>query len=246
MGTCVTVIKLIGFSSLGLLSGSLTYLSIQAIPDLITQLNNQVSVSAASATSILDSIAQNLTVSKISNVLLTAISSGMFYLAYKYSPPLEKHPYLIYSGLGAPLAIAALYVQGLSADGAIAKRSTARTAKLSRKNTVAEPAAAEPAPPKKDDEDALGKSYIHVSDDSLSNTLTPGSSAPGSAPGSPPSSAVEPTTSTIEDEVEDALSKKEYVHDLETLKGAYTLALAVAGAGAAVCTIGLVGDYYFL
>lgn len=242
MGTCVTVIKLIGFSSLGLLSGSLTYLSIQAIPDLITRLNNQVSITAASATSILDSISQNLTISKISNVLLTAISSGMFYLAYKYSPPLEKHPYLIYSGLGAPLAIAALYVQGSSADGAIAKRSTVRTAKLSKKNTVAEPAVAEPVAPKKDDEDALGKSYIHVSDDSLSNTLTPGSSAPGS----PPSSAVEPTTCTIEDEVADALSKKEYVHDLETLKGAYTLALAVAGAGAAICTIGLVGDYYFL
>lgn len=246
MGTCVTVIKLIGFSSLGLLSASLTYLSIQSIPDLITRLNNQVSITAASATAVLDSVAQNLTISKITNVLLTAVSSGMFYLAYKYSPPLEKHPYLIYSGLGAPLAIASLYVQGSTADGNIAKRKGARSAKLAKKKT--ESAVPEvSAPPKAtdgkaDEEDTLGKSYIHVSDDSLSNTLTPGSSAPGS----PPSAAIEPSTSTIEDEVADSMSKKEYVHDLESLKSAYTLALAVAGVGAAVCTIGLVGDYCFL
>lgn len=242
MGTCVTVIKVIGFSSLGLLSASLTYLSIQTIPDLITRLKNQVSITATSASAVLDAVTSTLTFSKLSNVLLSAVSSGAFYLAYKYSPPLEKHPYLIYSGLGAPLALLSLYFQGSKADGSISKRTSVRKAKLSKKPKPAVPAA-KPKEPKEDEEDSLGKSYIHVSEDSLSN-LTPASSAPNS----PAQLATEEDDATlsIEQEVEDALSKKEYLHDLETLKGAYTLALAVAGAGAAICTIGLVGDYYFL
>lgn len=245
MGTCVTVIKLIGFSSLGLLSSSLTYQSFQSIPDLITRLNNQVSISTGSASAVLNAITKNLTVSKISNILLTFLSSGMFYLAYKYSPPLEKHPYLIYSGLGGPLALASLWLQGSSAETSISKRSSIRKTKLSKKKHEATAAAPNAQEIKDEDEDPLGKSYIHVSDDSLSNTLTPGSSAPGS-PQQASSEAVEPTASSIEQEVEDALSKKEYVHDLEALKSAYTVALAVSGVGAAICTVGLIGDYYFL
>lgn len=247
MGTCVTVIKLVGFSSLGLLSASLTYLTIQSIPSLIARLNSQVSITAGSASAVLDAISRNLTLSKISNVLLSAVSSGMFYLAYKYSPLLEQHPYLIYSGLGAPLALASLYLQGCSAECSIAKRSSVRNAKLAKKKASdVLPGASKPQPaPKEEEDDSLGKSYIHVSDDSLSNTLTPGSSTPGS-PKQAATETVEPTVSTVEQEVEDALSKKEYVHDLETLKNAYTVALAVSSVGVAICTIGLVGDYYFL
>lgn len=247
MGTCVTVIKLVGFSSLGLLSASLTYLSIQSIPSLIARLNSQVSITSGSASAVLDAISRNLTISKLSNVLLSAVSSGMFYLAYKYSPLLEQHPYLIYSGLGAPLALASLYLQGCAAECNIAKRSCARKAKLAKKKAPAVllgPSKPQPAP-KEEEDDSLGKSYIHVSDDSLSNTLTPGSSTP-SSPKQAATETVEPTVSTVEQEVEDALSKKEYVHDLETLKNAYTVALVVSSVGVAICTIGLVGDYYFL
>ncbi|SGZ56690.1 CIC11C00000000487 [Sungouiella intermedia] len=248
MGTCVTVIKLVGFSSLGLLSASLTYLSIQSIPNLIARLNNQVSISATSASGVLDAIAHKLTLSKLANVFLSAVSSGMFYLAYKYSPVLEQHPYLIYSGLGAPLALATLYVQGNGADSSISKHSAVRKSKLSKKKSseTQKPVAQPPLPaPKEEEEDQLDKSYIHVSEDSLSNTLTPGSSTPGS-PKQNATETVEPSISSVEQEVEDALTKKEYVHDLETLKSAYTLALVVSSVGVAICTIGLVGDYYFL
>lgn len=247
MGTCVTVIKLVGFSSLGLLSASLTYLSIQSIPNLIARLNNQVSITAGSSSAVLDAISCNLTASKLSSVLLTAVSSGMFLLAYKYSPLLEQHPYLIYSGLGAPLALASLYLQGNIADSNIAKRSSARKAKLATKKSsdVLAAVSKPPAAPREEEDDPLGKSYIHVSDESLSNTLTPTSSPPGS-PVQTATETVEPTTSSVEEEVEDAMSKKEYVHDLETLKNAYTVALVVSSVGVAICTIGLIGDYYFL
>lgn len=247
MGTCVTVIKLVGFSSLGLLSASLTYLSIQSIPNLIARLNNQVSITTGSASAVLDAISCNLTASKLSSVLLTAVSSGMFLLAYKYSPLLDQHPYLIYSGLGAPLALASLYLQGNIADSNIANRSSARKAKLATKKSSDDLAAVSKPPPapKEEEDDPLGKSYIHVSDDSLSNTLTPVSSPP-SSPVQTATETVEPTISSVEQEVEDAMSKKEYVHDLETLKNAYTVALVVSSVGVAICTIGMIGDYYFL
>lgn len=242
MGTCVTVIKLVGFSSLGLLTSSLTYQSFQTIPELIRRLNNQVSIGAASASVVLSAAATNVLVSRAANVLLASLLSALFATAYRYSPPSAKHPYLLYSAFGAPVALLSLYSSAASAETRIVKRSRARSARLAekkKKTPVVAPAVAD------DDESQLGKSYIHVSDDSLSNTSTPGSSTPGS-PAQTATETVEPTTSAIEQEVEDALSKKEYVHDLERLQSAYTVASSVAGVGFAVCTIGMVGDYYFL
>lgn len=243
MGTCITVIKIVGASSLGLMTGSLTYQSFQTIPDLIRQLNNQVSISANSASEILSAVTTNLLVSKALNVLLASLLTAFFAMAYKYSPASAKHPYLLYSALGGPLALVLLFYKGSQAEARIVKLSRTRK---SQTLPNAEPTVS--AAKEDDDEAALGKSYIHVSDDSLSNTSTPGSSAPGSpTPGSLQQAvAVEPTTSAIEQEVEDALSKKEYVNDLESLKAAYTVASTVASVGLAICTIGFVGDFYFI
>lgn len=250
MGTCVNVIKLVGFSLLGLLSASLTIQSFRTIPDLITRLNNQVSITAASATEVVDSVVRTLSVLKVLNLLLAAVSSGMFYLAYTYSLPLEKHPYLVYSGLGAPLALVSLYWKGGKADCSIHKRAVSARTRRAKNAGVSASVAPETATATatagktaKDEDDALGKSYIHVSDDLLSS-LTPASSVPSSPQHG--AADVAPTTSSIEEEVEGAMSKKEYVHDLEKLQGAYSVALAVSLAGAAVCVVGLVGDMYFL
>lgn len=256
MGRCITVIKLVGASSLGLLTASLTYQSFQAIPDLIRRLNNQVSLSAASATAVINDAVMALACSHVANVVFATLSSALLATAYRYSPPSQKHPYLLYSAFGAPLALVSLYYKGLRAECNISKRSAARRARLAKGKAkpAADVRAARPVEPRAEEskESDLDRSYIHVSDESLATT-TPASSAPGS-----PEIAAETVAevvaetvesiagSSIEDEVADALSKKEYVADLETVSRAYAVASSVAGAGLAVCTVGFVGDYFFL
>lgn len=248
MGKCITVIKLVGASSLGLLTGSLTYQSLLAIPEMIRRLNHQVSVSSQAAAPVFNNIVRSLACSQVVNAVLTAVSTYSFYMAYKYSAPSGKHPYLIYSALGAPLALVSLYVKGIYAEREIHKRAAAGRAKPAKRAAPATEAPAEAGPAKSVGEDSeLDKSYIHLSDDSLSST--PGSSAPGSpalAATAATALAVEPTTSSIEEEIAHALSKKECVKELETVKTAYTVASAVSGAGLAICAIGLVGDSFFL
>lgn len=245
MGTCITVIKLLGASSLGLLTSSLTYQARLQIPQLISRLNAQVSVASSQASVVLDDISVNNLIFKVLNVAVATLSTGLFVLAYKYSPATEKHPYLVYSALGAPLALASLFWKGNKADKGIDARNTNRLARLSKGSESAppaQPAASSSSAAGKSDDETLGKSYIHISDDSeTSLTSTPASSAPGS-----PRVAMEPSVSAIEQEVEDAFTKKEYVHDLESLQTAYTVASSVAAAGLAVCAVGLVGDRFFI
>lgn len=234
MGTCIAVVKLVGASSLGLLTTSLTYQSLNAIPDLISRLNNQVLIAATSATDVLDAFFLNLVVSKAANVALASLSTALFTMAYRYSPAAGKHPYLMYSALGAPLALLAWSYQGVRAECNILKRTKARRAQLQQKSSVAR--AAEPAA---EEEEPLGKSYVHVTDDSLAAS-TPATSAPGTPQQNPVAEM------SIEQEVEYAISKKAYVRDLETVKQSYFVASAVSGVGMAVCAIGLIGDFFII
>lgn len=235
MGTCIAVIKIIGASSLGLLTTSFTYQSLLAIPDLISRLNNQVLIAATSATEVLDAFFLNLILSKAANVALASLSTALFTMAYKYSPSAARHPYLMYSALGAPLALIAWSYQGLRAEYDILQRTLVRRAQLEQKAKVAkvsEPVTAE-------DEEPLSKSYVHVSDDSLAIS-TPASSTPGTPQHAPVAEI------TIEQEVENAISKKAYVRDFETIKQSYFVAAAVSGLGFAVCAVGLIGDFFII
>lgn len=234
MGTCIAIVKIVGASSLGLLTTSLTYQSLQAIPDLISRLNNQVLIAATSASDVLDAFFLNLVLSKAANVALASLSSALFTMAYKYSPTSGKHPYLVYSAFGAPLALLAWSYQGLRAECDILKRAKVRKAQLAQKPKVAKEAVSVA-----EEEEPLGKSYVHISDDSLA-VSTPATSAPGTPQQQPV------TEVSIEQEVENAISKKAYVHDLETVKQSYFVASAVSGVGLAVCAIGLIGDFFII
>lgn len=234
MGTCIAVVKIVGASSLGLLTSSLTYQSLQAIPELISRLNNQVLIAATSAADVLDAFFLNLVLSNAAHVALASLSTALFSMAYKYSPSSGKHPYLMYSALGAPLALLAWSYQGLPAEYAVVKRSNARKAQLAQKPPVVKTAA-----PVAEEEEPLGKSYVHVSDDSLA-VSTPAASAPGTPLHKPVADI------SIEQEVEDAISKKAFLRDLETVKQSYFVASAVSGVGLAVCAVGLIGDFFII
>ncbi|KAF5209135.1 hypothetical protein E0198_004410 [Clavispora lusitaniae] len=239
MGKCITVVKLVGFSSLGMLTASLTYQSLQSIPELIRRLNNQVSITSAKG--VLDSIFTNSLVSKAANVSLAGIATALFTMAFKYSPPSGRHPYLVYSALGAPLALAAWAIRGARAECNMLKRTRSRAQAQAQAQTVRE-GKKTPVPPAQEDEEdasALGRSYVHVSDDSTAAS-TPASSTPGS-PQHAPAEVL-----SIEQEVEDAILKKAYVHDLQTLQQSYFMASAVSGVGLAVCAVGMIGDLFFL
>ncbi|PVH13608.1 uncharacterized protein CXQ87_001716 [Candidozyma duobushaemuli] len=236
MGTCITVIKVVGASSLGLLSGNLAFQSYKKIPDLISKINNQVSISSTAAASVLRSVMQNVVVSGTANILLATLSAYLFSTAYKYSPPSGRHPYLLYCALGAPLAAASYHLQTLGADVKIVKRACLQK-KIVEKKKSEQPV----APVRSSDDSPLDKSYIHVSDSS-SSTTTPASSTPNSP--EQPATDIQPTTSAIEQEVEEALSKKEYLNHLETERNSYKTAFAVSSAAFVVSAIGLVGEYF--
>ncbi|PSK40511.1 hypothetical protein C7M61_000156 [Candidozyma pseudohaemuli] len=237
MGTCITVIKVVGASSLGLLSGNLAFQSYKKIPDLIREINNQVSISSTAAASVLKLVMQNVVVSGTANIILATLSAYLFSTAYKYSPPSGRHPYLLYCALGAPLAAALYHLQTWGADVKIVKRACLQKKIVEKKKS--EP----PVAPVRStsDDSSLDKSYIHVSD-SLSSTTTPASSTPNSP--EQPATDIQPTTSAIEQEVEEALSKKEYLNHLETERNSYKTAFAVSSAAFVVSAIGLVGEYF--
>lgn len=247
MGRCITIITLTGATSLGLLTGSLAYQSVQKIPDLIRQLNTQESLKAPSATPILAAIRTNLSVSNAVNAVLAAFSTWLFTTAYKYSPAAGKHPFLIYAALGAPLTLAAFYYQtGTKACGFtgpfggnsdIEQLLRAKVAQVSQKyHEFMAKETQTKEPPTVAEDELLDQSYIHVSDETLS-----GESAPET-----PITATASESSTIEDEVEAALSKKERVKDLETIASAYNVASVIAGVSFVICSIGVIGDQFFL
>ncbi|GEQ67651.1 hypothetical protein JCM33374_g1316 [Metschnikowia sp. JCM 33374] len=248
MGRCITIITLTGATSLGLLTGSLTYQSLKAIPELIRQLNSQVSLKTASAESVLTSIKTNLTVANAVNTVLGALSTWLFSTAYRYSPVSGKHPYLVYSALGAPLALAVLYYKAgtkactitgpFSHGEGIENILKTKLANFNNKfnNKKAQKPKEHKAPETSGDDESLDQSYIHISEDSSSGDSSPET----------PIDAAESVPSDIEHEVEDSLNKKERVRDLESVGFAYYVASVVSGVGFAICSVGVIGDQLFL
>lgn len=152
--------------------------------------------------------------------------------------------------MGAPLALALYVLQAKSADVKIVKRAglqqkhvEGQVASKSDAATTAPAPAPAPVQANEDSDGSLGKSYIHVSD-SLSSSSTPSTTSPNSP--QQQATDIHPTTSAIEQEVEEALSKKEYINNLETVKKSYKTAFTISSAAFVVSAIGLVGDFFFI
>lgn len=261
MGRCLSVIKIAGATSLGLLTGSLAYQTWEAIPQLIRQLNGLGADEKHE--SALSSIRSNFTISNLVNIFFAVCSSGLFTMAYKYASPTGKHPYLVYSALGGPLALVALYYKGAGVQCSLTRRSSGKTSNecgkafgacvskakslvgktccKSRKcNTVKKENATAALVEKTSEEENLGLSYIHVSEDL--STSTPNTSVPGSPLLAEPTESATSSSSAIETEVENALSKKAMVRDLEALQSGSTIASAVAATGLFISTVGVIGE----
>ncbi|CAH2352982.1 autophagy-related protein 33 [[Candida] railenensis] len=248
--SCVATVKLIGASSLGLLSASLSYQAFKDIPNLISELNSNVN--CLSQSNIIDRALSLIRTTQFGSLTLGALASGFFSLAFIVSPPKGKHPYLIYASLGAPIALLSAYYKSYEYQSRLvekAKRSRAKRAATSvpeGEATVSaesvEPAAAEAVV---SDDESLGKSYIHVSDDDE-----------GSTESTPTSSNVETPVSinidqlqqalSIEEEVDNALNKKEFTNELEHIQFGYYIGSGITGVTFVIATIGLIGDYYLL
>ncbi|ODV82420.1 uncharacterized protein CANTADRAFT_4415 [Suhomyces tanzawaensis NRRL Y-17324] len=246
MVTCIASVKVIGVSSLGLLAGLLSYLAIEVIPSLIRDLTRGYSPSTSFQTHY-QQIKVLILGSRAVGLLLGAVSTGLLALAYSYSPPSGKHPYLIYAALGAPTAIAGLYQQGYRHEAKLlqAEEKTLKEQVAPQAAQVVEEVKAQQVTSDGGDggdDDSLGRSYIHVSDEESSTTTgsTPGSSAAQS----PTIHASEPAAS-IEQEVESALVKKELVHDLRMLRSSYVVGSSVAGVGFLIGVVGLFGENFY-
>ncbi|CUM45387.1 uncharacterized protein AC631_05182 [Debaryomyces fabryi] len=240
-GTCIATVKIVGVSSLGLLTSSLTFQTIQRIPELINELNTKVN--GLSKSNALASIRNMINFSRIGHIALSGLATAMLSMAFIYSPPSEKHPYLIYSALGAPLALISMYYRGFGletkllrkADNLHSHREIAKTTdNVSDSENV-----------KSDDDSQLGKSYIHVSDEeSSSTTSTPTSTVPSSPQTKTVDSLQEELS--LEEEIDNALSKKEIINDLNKVKSNYVVGSSIVGLSFVIATIGLIGDYYLL
>lgn len=98
MGTCLTVTKLTSISCLGVITGVLLQDAFSGVPFLV-QLTKRAPVNEIKA-------ATKKLISKTRLVVagLGTIASVLLAMSFFKAPPRERHPYLLYSALGAPAA----------------------------------------------------------------------------------------------------------------------------------------------
>lgn len=242
-GTCIATVKIVGVSSLGLLTSSLTYQTIQRIPALINELNTKVN--GLSKSNALASIRNMINFSRIGHIALGGLATVLLSMAFIYSPPSEKHPYLIYSAAGAPLALISMYYRGFGLETKLLRKADHLHSHNAREVTKSTGNVSDSENVKSDDDSQLGKSYIHVSDEeSSSTTSTPTSTMPNSPRTKTVDSLQEELS--LEEEIDNALSKKEIINDLSKVKSNYVVGSSVVGLSFVIATIGLIGDYYLL
>lgn len=272
-GTCVNTIKLLGLGSLGLLTSSLIQQSVQNIPNLITQLNAIYSLNVITLNSKITEVKSYLFSSRVVNGLLTGLSTLFFTLAYKYSPIDEKHPYLVYAAIGAPLTLFGLYYKAWGyEDKILSKQDVSVFKKGSSSKTSSHAPSSVVSVDDDEDEpqviskvssvDELGRSYVHLSDESGLSTPT------SSQPASPqirhqegdrdvedeqqqqqqqqPHEGTSAQEAEVEIEIENTLTKKEIVQDLKHIKSGYTIGSYVSGLSLTIAVVGLFGDFYLL
>lgn len=225
MGACLASVKVLGVGSLGLLSSSLVYQCWQTIPGLISALSNAPLKSKAELSKTKDKVITT----RLTNAVLGGVSCVLFGLAYVYSPNSEKHPYLLYAGLIGPLSLASLYQYNFSKADDVEEpaQPAPQNDKPQQKPEVTQ---AEP--------DDISRSYIHVSEDESSAISTPTTTVPNS-----PQLVVD---DKIDEEVNQALIKKEFMLDLENIGYSFKVGSVVSGFGFLLSVIGIVGDYYML
>jgi autophagy-related protein 33 len=229
----IASVKLVGVSSLGLLAGALSYQAYAGIPTLIRELS--LHVNSLLQLNVIERALAAITSIRVASVTLGGLASAAFAVAFRASPPKGKHPYLIYAALGAPVALVSAYYKSHAYEARLIDRG----AYLKRtRNSVPRASADEDVAIL--DDDSLGKSYIHVSDGDDSET-------PGTTPsGSPVAIDQLQHELSIEEEVENALHKKELSSELEHIRFGYYIGSAVTSVSFVIATIGLIGDYYLL
>lgn len=241
-GTCSTTLKVIGVTSVGLLGSSLSFQGMKAIPNMIRNINSgETAIDFQLA-------ARTIRFGDAISAILTGLTSVALLLIYRAAPVSEKHPYLIYTALAAPVSMGLFWYKSWKNQKRVLRGACAERRKRTVATSAAEAGAAGAGATRtgatgagKDD---LAKSYIHVSDEE-SSVSTPSSSAPGS-PQTAASAAKELEQElSIEEEVEQALRKKEHVHDLRSIAAAQVYGSGVAFVGFALGLVGLVGDVYF-
>ena len=248
-GTCIATVKIIGVTSLGLLTSSLTCKSIQGIPELIKEAN--YNVNRESEVDLFSSAVSLIKRCRISLAALGTLATSSFALAFTTSTASCQHPYLIYSALGAPLAIAAVYLRSYASERKVLQQANAVNNKEKTQSGSEHVSGKKHKVSQRDDDHTseddgrIGLSYIHVSDD---ETATPVSTSSSSTSHSAGESEHENFQQDLEinKEVETALHKKELVHVLSNLKHSYITGASVAGFGFFIASIGLIGEYYVL
>ncbi|RLV91499.1 hypothetical protein JA1_003879 [Spathaspora sp. JA1] len=260
-GTCISTIKVLGWGSLGLLTTSLTYQSAYQIPQFITKITRDVVDHTTSSTfqSQLKDVLCSIVGSRIVNITLGVLATGLFSIAYGYSPIDEKHPYLLYSSIGAPLAVVGLYFRVYKYETRILGNKNKQGKTKKKSETVAKV----PTRTEEDEEepeviskttsqdDPLGKSYVHLSEDSGTSTPTSISSPEirSISPQPVPVSTInkpEVKEISIDEEIEQTLVKKEVVQDLNTIKSEYRLGVSISAVSLLIASIGIFGDFYLL
>lgn len=219
--TFITAIKIIGVSSLGLLTGSLVNQAIKTIPDLINNINY-----------VSQNEKESLETDKYINISLGAVSSFLLLLTYAYS---TKHPYLLYTSILGPLALGTLSV------------NFSRFKKLWRKLEIKlerefeEPIGDKLPVSRSSSIDDLSKSYVNVKSESSTPSPTLSSSSTGFEDIAEEVKS-EVDSSSIDLEVDQSLLKKKYLHDLQKLRVASIFGVGISGFGFLIGLIGIVGE----
>ncbi|GMM38361.1 Atg33 protein [Saccharomycopsis crataegensis] len=212
MGTCLATTKIISVSCLGLLTGFLGQQAFSGLPLLI-----QFSKSS-SLDEIRESAKKIIKKTRSLVLCLGSAATALLSLAFIKAPPRARHPYLIYSALGAPIAMTALFfktynveVKLLDSDSDLQVEASAS---LKSKKT------------EKEEPSHLDNSvYQNLGADSEDDK------------------SIKQDEDDIESAVNNSILKTNTIAGLEKLKSGYATATYIVGAAFGVSIIGIYGDF---
>lgn len=238
-------LKIMGLTSLGFLSFSFGYQSLNNVSNMIKefQINLKQSLTSNSLKQILSRILKTINQSLTCFLGLGLASSVFLLSAFIYAPSNKKHPYLLYTSSGTFVLLSVLCRRLLKIEKNIRKKKvdTDQKNQLVNKSTECNELNV-----KKTDCDSnliqISEFETESQSGSLKKINDDCKDISVQSNDHSPSSSLE--SNKIKNEVESVLMRKDIVKDLTRIKDSYSLASIISAAVFIMGFIGLIGDYY--
>ncbi|CDK26652.1 unnamed protein product [Kuraishia capsulata CBS 1993] len=210
---CLTAIKLVAITSLGISTGGLAFSS-YSLFKLSTDIKTQSSQALSNAL--------NLTIklAAFASIPLAWFAATAFSVAFTYAPLRARHPYLVYAAVGSLLSTGALAHLVRPALNAISKDPP----RLKRSKKLA-------SPKRKEEVSSLDDSIYVDLKESVSPEATTGVEADS-----------DDDDASLEFKIKDSIYKDDTIKTVKVLKRGFAYSSSVGLVTILLATIGLAGD----